>query len=64
MGKKGKNILPTRLIEKKILDDQKSPPPNPPPPSPPQELNGRLLMKGAKITFENNGAQYFMLEAP
>ena len=28
MGKKEKkNILPTRLLEKKILDDQKSPPP-------------------------------------
>ena len=28
--KKGKNILPTRLLEKKILDDQKSPsPPSP-----------------------------------
>ena len=25
MGKKGKNILPTRMLEKKILDDQKSP---------------------------------------
>ena len=24
MGKKGKNILPTRLLAKKILDDQKS----------------------------------------
>ena len=35
-----KNILPTRLLGKKILDDQKSP--NPPTP-PPQELNGRLL---------------------
>ena len=28
-----KNILPTRLLEKKILEDQKSPTP------PPQELN-------------------------
>ena len=27
--KKGKNILPTRLLAKKILDDQKSPPPLP-----------------------------------
>ena len=27
MGKKGKNILPTRLLETKILDDQKSPTP-------------------------------------
>ena len=25
--KRGKNILPTRLLEKKILDDQKSPTP-------------------------------------
>ena len=32
MGKKGKNILPTRMLEKKILDDQKSPMPTPPPP--------------------------------
>ena len=38
MGKKGKNILPTRLLEKEILYDQKSPPP-----PPPQELNGRPL---------------------
>ena len=35
--KKGKNILPTRLLEKKILDDQKSP-------APPQDLNGRPLI--------------------
>ena len=35
--KKGKNILHTRLLETKILDDQKSPP------TPPQELNGRPL---------------------
>ena len=27
MGKKGKNILPTRLLETEILDDQKSPTP-------------------------------------
>ena len=27
--KKGKNILPSRLLAKKILDDQKSPPPLP-----------------------------------
>ena len=33
-----KNILSTRLLGKKILDDQKSPTP-----TPPQELNGRLL---------------------
>ena len=33
--KKGKKILPTRLLEKKILDDQNSPPPHPPPPLPP-----------------------------
>ena len=26
-----KNILPTRLLEKKIIDDQKSPTPPPPP---------------------------------
>ena len=32
-----KNILPTRLLEKKKLADQKSSPP-------PQELNGRPLM--------------------
>ena len=38
MGKKGKNILPTRLLEKKILNDQKSTPL-----PPPQELNGRPL---------------------
>ena len=37
-----KNILPTRLLEKKNPDDQKSP--TPPPPHP-QELNGRPLMK-------------------
>ena len=46
MGKKGKkNILPTRLLEKKILDDQKSLPP----PPPPQELNGRPLSEERKI---------------
>ena len=38
--KKGKNVLPTRLLETKILDDQKSPTP---PPPPPQELNGLPL---------------------
>ena len=38
MGKKGKNILPARLLEKQILDDQKSP-------APPQELNGRPLTR-------------------
>ena len=27
MEKKGKNVLPTRLLDKKILDDQKSPTP-------------------------------------
>ena len=48
MGKKGKkDILPTILLEKKILDDQKSPKPKPTPsPAPPpslQELNGRPL---------------------
>ena len=45
MGKKVKNILPTRLLAKKFLDDQKSPTPcHPPPPPPPaQELNGRPL---------------------
>ena len=42
--KKGKNILPTRLLEKNILDDQKSPGP-----PPPQELNGRLLSEERKI---------------
>ena len=26
-------MLPTRLLEKKIIDDQKSPTPSPPPPS-------------------------------
>ena len=40
--KKGKNILPTRLLEKKILDDQKSPNSSPRPF--PQELNGRPLI--------------------
>ena len=44
LGKKReKIILPTRLLEKKILDDQKSP--NSPPPRPfPQELNDRPLI--------------------
>ena len=41
-GKKGKNILPTRLLEKKILDDQKSQ-------TPPQELNGRPQSEERKI---------------
>ena len=44
--KKGKNILPTRLLEKKILDEQKS---TTPPPPPPQELNGRSLSEERKI---------------
>ena len=44
-GKKGKNILPTRLLEKKILDDQKSQTP----PPPPQELNGQPLSEERKI---------------
>ena len=42
--KKGKNIQPTRLLEKNILDDQKSPAP-----PPPQELNGRPLNEERKI---------------
>ena len=33
--KKGENVQPKRLLEKNILDDQKSPAP-----PPPQELNG------------------------
>ena len=45
MGKRGKNILPTRLLEKNILDDQKSPGP----PLPLQELNGRPLSEERKI---------------
>ena len=40
--KKGKNILPTRFLEKNILDDQKSRPPL-------QELNGRPLSEERKI---------------
>ena len=42
--KREKNILTTRLLEKSILDDQKSPAP---PPS--QELNGRPLSEERKI---------------
>ena len=45
-------MLPTRLLEKKSLITR-----NHQPPTPPQELNGRPLMKGAKITVGNNGAQ-------
>ena len=45
--KREKNILPTRLLEKKILDDQKSQ--TPPPPPPPQELNGQPLSEERKI---------------
>ena len=49
--KKGKkNILPTRLREKKILDDQKSPTHYPPRP---QELNGRSLSKVASYFRRN-----------
>ena len=44
MGKKGKNILPTRLLEKIFLMTRKSPPP-----PPPQELNGRPLSEERKI---------------
>ena len=43
--KREKNILPTRLLEKKILDDQKSQTP----PPPPQELNGQPLSEERKI---------------
>ena len=53
LWKKGKKYAAHQIVRKKILDDQKSPPP----PTPPQELNGRPLMKGAKITVGNNGAQ-------
>ena len=46
--KRGKSILPTRLLEKKILDDQKSPSP-----PCPQELNGQpLICKPIKHTKE------------
>ena len=47
--KREKNILPTRLLEKKILDDQKSQTPPPPPPPLPQELNGQPLSEERKI---------------
>ena len=51
-AKKGKkNILPTRLLEKKILDDQKSPTRYPHPR--PQELNGRSLSKVASYFRRN-----------
>ena len=42
MGKKGKKILPTRLLEKKILDDQ---------------LNGRPLIYLSLKTDENQEKQ-------
>ena len=41
--KREKNILPTILVEKKVLDEQKSTTP------PPQELNGRSLSEERKI---------------
>ena len=42
--KKGKNILPTRLLEKKFLMTR-----NHPHPPPPQELNGQPLSEERKI---------------
>ena len=44
LKKRGKNILHTRLLEKKILADQKSPTtPTPPPPPKKKKKNGRPL---------------------
>ena len=42
--KREKNILPTRLLENKILDDHKSSPA-------PQELNGRPLTQANKAAW-------------